>query len=332
MSGLSPRPAAGRRLGAQPIRNQPWLWILTAAILSAAGAFIAWQKLSTPPSEAVVQAVEQSVAVSEAAPIGGSITESSLEQLLQARTQGDWLVHRLQGAPAILVVEFPDLHSQGLTMNRAAALLEKAGTRRHRVLSDAELSALLLASGDTVSTFYLGHDYRSVDLARFYTMAQSQAVTLNPQELRLLRLLLDAGMLRDEGHGRFVETAIGALVTFSSVQNASADDSRTHIDSARRSSILWHELSHGRYFTDAVYRRHCEFFWHKLLTGNEREVWRRYLGEQGYDTANEDLMINEVQALLMHTPDVRDFQAGALSWEDAELEGLRQRFRLGWSQ
>ena len=93
--------------------------------------------------------------------------------------------------------------------------------------------------------------------------------------------------------------------------------------------MLRHELSHGRYFTDARYREHCAFFWRSLLTEAERQSWRRYLAAQGYDAHNEDLMINETQALLMHTPDERDFKAADLQWKTADLAALRERFQLG---
>jgi hypothetical protein len=310
--------------------RRPWLlWIILVAVFATvgAGAFVAWRKWSVPTTESAAPAI----VVTPAPPAGAIVPQYSVEQLLQEHTQGDWLVRRLSGAPAILVVEFPDLQSQGLTLNRVAALVEKAGGRRDRVLSDAELSALLRSAGDTMSTFYFGHDYPSADLARFYTLARSQGLPLNAKELRMLRLLLDVGLLREDGRGQYLAADTSALISFSSVQSASATDSNAHIDPTRRSSILGHELSHGRYYTDPVYRQHCEFFWHQLLTDEERRTWRRYLGDQGYDTNNEDLMINEMQALLMHTSDARDFSADALKWNDADLEGLRQRFRLGWS-
>ena len=42
-------------------------------------------------------------------------------------------------------------------------------------------------------------------------------------------------------------------------------------------------------------------------------------------------MVNETQALLMHTPDTRDFDAGSLGITATELDGLRARFRLQWT-
>jgi hypothetical protein len=271
-----------------------------------------------------------------AAPDG--IGEASVEQLLQAPPSGDWAVRRLRGNPAVLVIEFPSLQAQGQALNRIAALLEKGGGHRQRVLSDGELQALMRASGDNAASFYLGHDYDSEGLARFYSLAQQQGVALNGAESRLRELVLRAGLLAraaaaSEAAAAYRSARAGALVSFSALQ---ADDPGTapdeSMDRLRRESVLRHELSHGEFFTNAAYRDHCWRFWRELMSETERTVWRRYLGGLGYDTGNEELMVNETQALLMHTPDGRDFNATALGLSEAQLEGLRARFALGWRQ
>lgn len=99
------------------------------------------------------------------------------------------------------------------------------------------------------------------------------------------------------------------------------------MDALRRASVLRHELSHGEFFTNAAYRAHCWRFWRQLSEA-ERASWRRYLRGLGYDSANEALMVNETQALLMHTPDTRDFNAAAMGITMTEMESLRMRFQL----
>lgn len=257
--------------------------------------------------------------------------EASVEQLLQMTARGDWQVHRLRGNPAVLVIEFPGLLAQGEALNRMAALLEKNGGKRNRVLDDVALAALIVANGDNAATFYLGHDYDAEGLARFFNLAQAQGVVLNPSELRLRRLLSDARLLASTGptQAPYLGISPGALVSFSAQQ---ADDPRTapdeSIDAERRASVLQHELSHGKFFTRADYREHCWNFWRQLLSEPERELWRQYLRGIGYDSGNELLMVNETQALLMHTPDARDFNADVLGIKPSALEGLRARFRL----
>lgn len=251
--------------------------------------------------------------------------------MLQGRALQDWRVARLQGNAAVLVIEFPGLLAQGQAMNRAAALLEKRAASRERVLDDAALAALIRASGDNAATFYLGHDYRAEDLARFFSLAQSQGVALGAAELRLRRLLLDIGMLAEAGAGAaaaYRASGPGAVVSFSAAQ---ADDPATApdegMDEQRRASVLRHELSHGEFFTKPAYRAHSWRFW-RQLSDAERVTWRRYLHGLGYDSADEELMVNEAQALLMHTPDARDFNAAALGVSATALEAQRLRFQL----
>lgn len=255
---------------------------------------------------------------------------ASIDDLLALHADGDWQPRWLRGQGAVLVIQFPGLRVQGHALNRAAALVEKGGMRRDRVLSDAGLQAAVAAAGDNEASYFLGHDYRAEDLARFFNLAQAQQVALNADELRLRQLLLDARLLQPTGAGQLSGRPDGSLITFSAEH---ADDPTTPqdegIDGRRRASVLRHELSHGRYFSDVRYHDHCWRFWSEGLSETERQTWRRYLDGLGYDPANEDLMVNEMQALLMHTPDTRDFDAKELGMADRELEELRARFRQG---
>ena len=160
-------------------------------------------------------------------------------------------------------------------------------------------------------------------------------MALNPSELRLRQLLIDARLLLRQVQGAeatYRSAGVSALVSFSATQ---ADDPKTgpdeSMDGTRRASVLRHELSHGEFFTRPEYREHCWNFWRRLLSEPERELWRRYLRGLGYDGGNELLMVNETQALLMHTSDTRDFDAASLGVTATELDGLRARFRLQWA-
>jgi hypothetical protein len=307
----------------------PLLGVALFALVAAAG-WLFWSRPPSAPAPAAVQAPAP-VAAPQAAPVRMEVGEASVTQMLQARTLQDWRVARLQGNTAVLVIEFPGLLAQGEALNRIAALLEKNGASRERVLNDAELAALIRSTGDNTATFYLGHDYRTEGLARFFNLAHAQGIALGAAEQRLRQLLLDTGMLVQDGAGAapaYRATGAGAVVSFSATQ---ADDPTTvpdeRMDEQRRASVLRHELSHGEFFTRPAYRAHCWRFW-RQLSDAQRASWRRYLGSLGYDTADEELMVNEAQALLMHTPDARDFNASALGVSAAELEALRLRFQL----
>jgi len=259
-------------------------------------------------------------------------------QLLALPPAQDWRVALLASNPAVLVLEFPGLQIQGRALNRIAAFVEKRAASRDRVLTDAQLADLLASLGDNTSSFLQGHDYHAVTLARFFNQAQRQGVQLNPEEGRLLQLLQDVDLLMDPMAARAADASLGvdelwrgakarALVTFTAVQ---PDDPATvpdeTIDALRRQSVLRHELSHGEFFTDPAYRERCWRFWRSALSAAERDLFLRYLAAQGYEVGDEDLMVNEMQALLLHTPDPRAFKAADLGLSEAELEALRVRF------
>jgi hypothetical protein len=307
-----------RGAGARPISARLGIgrWGALISLLTAALAVAAPGEPSALSAPAAVTHSQRTAVVPQA----------TVAELLAGRS-ADWRVARLKGRPAILVIEFPDLSAQAMAMNRLAAWVEKSGVTRDRLLNDAALSRLISTRGDTPQTFYLGHDYAANDLARFFELATRQGQALNTNELRLRALLLEVGLLEHRARG-FEARGLQALVTFTAQQvgDPLAAAAET-VDTRRRESVLLHELSHGIYMTDRAYREFCRRFWRQRLTESERQIWRQFLARQDYDIKNEDLVINETQAYLMHTPDDRAFDASSLGLAPARLEAMRARFR-----
>ena len=260
-----------------------------------------------------------------AQPLNESTPTLSLSELL-AGNSPDWRVARLKENTAVLVVEFPNLSAQGEAMNRMAALLEKADAPRDRVLDDTALAALITRSGDNLQTFYQGHDYNGAGLARFYRLVDGQTQVLNAQEQRMRQLLIAQGLLMASPEG-LRPVGSQAVITYTAIQK---DDPTTPldetIDERRRESILRHEASHGRFFTRPAYAEHCRRLWREVLDDAQREAFRRYLATLGYDRKDEELMVNEAQAFLLHTPDTRAFSAEGVGISDEVLAELRTRF------
>jgi hypothetical protein len=217
---------------------------------------------------------------------------------------------RLQEDPAVLVLDFPDLHQQALMLNRIAALIEKADMPRDRVVSEAELDAHIHAAGGDPNAYYYGHDYRAADLARFVQLAAKQHMPLNPYETWLRDRLDQEGWLKGE--------AVGALI---SIPGMAGD-----IDATSRTTIFRHELSHAVYFTDPAYVALTQHLWTDMLTEKEREAMRGFLRNDGYDTKDEDLMANEGQAYLIHTRDPRYFMPEMVGIDPTREAILRGTF------
>jgi hypothetical protein len=212
----------------------------------------------------------------------------------------------------VVVIDFADLLTQGLTLDRIAAFVEKAGAPRNRVLDDADLAAAIAATGDTTESYYYGHDYQAADLARFFALAAAENISLNQHELWLKDLLTQLGW--------FTQGAVGAIITVPAAGGPIAPD--------MRAVILHHEISHGAFYTVPEYRAYTESFWYSL-TDADRAAFTDFLGRQGYDTSNTELMLNETQAYLVFTRDPRFFNASAVGMTDGFVAQLREGFIAG---
>jgi hypothetical protein len=328
---------ARRRARSRPRRHGLALVMSVAIVLTAAGA--AWLVLRPPfpaparppvpiqqppaqalpaPAPAPVQRVPAPRAVQpqsaqtpaeHARPF--DITAADEATILAARPS-TVEVFRFQDAPRVLVLSFPSLHEQGRMFDRIGAFEEKTGLPRDRVLDETDLQAAIRLAGDTEDTYYYGHDYRAADMARFFALADRDGIVLHPEEELLRRLLTQEGML--------VPGATGAVISIP------PNSATPPIDEAARATILHHELSHGAYFTDPAYAAYARNFWETVLTEAQRANFRRFLGSEGYDETNEDLMLNEAQAYLIHTRDRRYFRPELVGLSEAEAARLRRIF------
>lgn len=215
----------------------------------------------------------------------------------------------------ILVLDFASLYQQGMTLNRVAALIEKAGAPHNHVLSEPELLKAIRADGSTMSNYYYGHDYSAASLRRFFALVDAERIPLDPEEQQLRDLLDQVGWFKPDVQGGLISIpAVGS--------------DRNVTLSARR-AILHHELSHGMFFSDADYAGFVHDFWNVALTAQERANVRRFLGSEGYDTRLEELMYNEMQAYLMFTYDPMFFSAEMIGMAPRRLAALQAAFLAG---
>ena len=222
------------------------------------------------------------------------------------------VMFRYAGNPAVFVLDFPTLTQQAAALNRVAALVEKAGLPRDRVLTQAEMAAVITAAGDTAETFYFGHNYRGADLARFFALAARDRLPLTTEETWVTHQLARAQTLHRPG-------ADIVLVSISAPQGA--------MDAAARSSILRHELGHGLFGTVAGFAEHVTRVWQTRFTENDRAAFRVFLHREGYDTSDARLVVDETQAYLLFTPDPRFFSPGLVGLSAERVAQLRDLLR-----
>jgi hypothetical protein len=250
----------------------------------------------------------------------GTATEQQILDHVPAMGEPDPVVFRFASNPRILVLDFASLLDQGRMLNRVAALVEKSGLPHDRVMTSFELAAAIQASGDTVETFYYGHDYDAPSLIRFFALADRDNIRLVGEEDRLGRLIRQAGW--------FEPDAKAALI---SIPQVGADQ---HVTRSGRATILHHELSHGEYFTNPAYVAFVHQFWMQTLTAGERDRIRAHLRSVGYDSGLEEVMENEAQAYLMFTDGAEFFTPEMIGMSTTRLTELRtgffQAMPAGW--
>ncbi|HZF32713.1 MAG TPA: hypothetical protein VE914_02825 [Candidatus Angelobacter sp.] len=295
-------------------------WVLHGLGPPSVQPIIATAPAAQQPAPAQQQAPPQQQALLPPQPPAPRVTDARLAEIDGLRHSGA-AVYRLVENPRILLVDFPTLAEQGRAMNRLAALIEKNGMPHDRVLSEPEMT-LAVPNPDT---YYLAHDYAATSLARFFSLAAAEAQPLNRQESDLLALLVGAGVIERAGAGYVATTPEMAVVTLVQAGTSGVPAGEL-VDASLRDTMLRHEVSHGEFFTNPAYRAHCERFWRERMSEAERALFRSFLAGNGYDPANETLMINEMQAYLMHTPDPRAFSAALLHVTPEKLADLRRRF------
>jgi hypothetical protein len=298
-------PAGG---GVQPLIR------LIALVCSIGIGITGWFIMRVPADEADLPPPNVRAAADPAAPIYPHLDAVRVRPAEEARILGHTAapvgVYRFAYNRRVLVLVFPSLAEQGAALNRLAALVEKKGTPRDRVLDDDALAAAIEAAGATPATYYFGHDYAAADLARFFALATRDRIPLNPQERWLHDLLAREGLLAGNADGAIV--AITRAVP--------------EVDARLRTAILRHELAHGEYFTNASYAAHARRFWAESLDEPARNAFRRFLSARGYDTRDEDLLVNEMQAYLAFSPDPRLIAPDMLGMSRAEFERLQAAY------
>jgi hypothetical protein len=257
------------------------------------------------------------------------VRSDSYPQILATRTT-ELVVHQVASNPLVHVFDIPTLTQQGEMFNRIVALIEQINAPRDRVLSDTELAAHIQSVGRTSATFSFGNDFRTSELVKFFNLADFSGVTLNPDEERLRAYLLDAGLAMTRWGSLTVRFPDQVILSVPQRQmHALPGGGGLEVSQAARETVLRHELSHAEYYTNRPYADFCRRFWAKAMTDAERAAFRKFLGSHSYDARNEELMINETQAYLMHTPDPGSFSAQKVGLPQATIESLRARFLAG---
>jgi hypothetical protein len=178
--------------------------------------------------------------------------------------------------PKLLIFDYRDYSIQASMLKRLAFFVEKkesAGT----VLPNEKIEH---------RHGWNAHDYRSEDLARFFTLAAAEEVALNPDEILLRTILLKNGIIEEAGEMRW-KGVDGGLLSLSRESSARL-----------RYLFLVHEGYHGLFFTSEPFRDRVFAIW-ETLTEEEKNFWKHFLDWKRYNVDDPYLLVNEFMAYLM---------------------------------
>ena len=296
-------------------RDQPWCW------WSACNACLHRARAILP---AVLGLVLASAAwAGDALPVPRDADYTSILAAKNSEVQ----VFSYPGRQPIFIIDFPLLSTQGRMFNRVVALVERMGAAQARVLDDQALMHFIRTTGKTELTFAYGNDFLVHELVVFFNLAEHGGIDLTSEEQALRNFLLEQGLMR-ERFG-FLQALRPNAVILSVPQIGKTGNGPT-VSTLARQTILMHEISHAEFYTNPLYRAWCRKFWRVVLTDKQRAALRGFLVRSGYDGNNEELLINEMQAYLLYTPDPRAFNAQAVGVTEADLQAMRKAFMEGF--
>ena len=253
------------------------------------------------------------------------VSSGDFQTVLNARNE-NVVIWQMAENPNIYVFDFKGLNNQGRSFNRITQFTEQQTTEPYpKVLNNLELSRYIEAARRTQADFAFGHDVLVGELVQFFNYSQRDKVELNPEEILVRDFLTEQGLIRF--WRGFYQAMRPDVVILAVPQTQDRKANEPMVSTGARYAILLHELAHGEYYTNTHYQKFCQRFWYETLTENQREAFKKFLGNFNYAVNNEELLINEMQAYLMFTPDPKSFSARKLGVSDAELDQMRSAFR-----
>lgn len=259
---------------------------------------------------------------------GVEVSSGDFQTILNS--QSDTLkVWNLADSPQIYIFDFPGLALQGRTFNRVTQFTEQvqANTGYPKVLDNDETTKHLESIRRTQANFAFGHDLLVSELVQFYNLVDRDKIDLFPEELALRDFLVEQGLIKVwRGFYQAIQPGV-VILSVPQMQPKKVDEPQ--VSELARRAIFTHEIAHGEYYTNQYYATYCRKFWTETLNDAQREAFINLFKKYNYAVTLDELVVNEMQAYLMFTPDPNSFSAKKLGIADGELESMREMFRHG---
>ena len=199
----------------------------------------------------------------------------------------DWEVYSWESFPGILIIDFQNLSIQSHMLKRLSYFVEKRGYT-------GKIHSFMKLYG---KSDWNAHNYKSADLAAFFTEAQRSGALLTSAESYLRELLLTNGIIKKNEAG-FTGSEDKGLVSVS-------QESTPHV----RALLLTHEGYHGLFYAAPGLKELVYDLWDKLAP-EAQEMWTEYLKTAdvwNYDYKNGYLLRNEILGYMMQQKDFAEY-------------------------
>lgn len=239
-------------------------------------------------------------------------------------------VWQISGNNKIFVFDFPNLTAQGRTFNRATQFIEQQfkGSPYSQVLNNGELQKYMDAIRRTNADFAFGHDLLVDELVQFFNLIDRDKISIYPEEIELRNFLLDYGLIKKSlDFYQSVQPNVNVVIISIPQKQAQRID-EPKISALARYAIVSHEMAHAEFYTNKYYKDYCNRFWENL-SKKEQQAFINFFKKYNYKLDDAGLLVNEMQAYLIFTPDANSFSADKLGISDEELQSMRQRFKAG---
>ena len=254
------------------------------------------------------------------------VASADFQAVLNGRS-GEFLVWNYDGNSNVYIFDFPSLQQQGQTFNRAMQLTEQYNEAYKRVMRMDEMAKYLRAIRRNQANFAYGHDFLVSELVLFFDLASRDKIELTAEEAKLRDFMVEQGMM--EMWRGFYRAKKPDVVILSIPQVQEKHDNEPRVTELARRAIFTHELAHAEYYSNPYYSDYCRKFWYEKLSDAQRALFQKFLANYNYSINQQELLINEMQAYLMFTPDPNSFSAAKLGIEDKDLDAMRALFKQG---
>lgn len=254
------------------------------------------------------------------------ITTGDIGTILDTRT-GQVTIWRLADNPNILIFDFPSLSEQGRSFDRITQLIDQFNEPYKRVMGNAEFVKYMDSLRRNFADFAFGHDVLMSEFVLFFNLADRDKIELFPEEIAVRDFLIEQGLIKT---WRGIYQAVKAdQVVLSVPQMQERRENEPPINALARRAIILHEVAHGEFYTNKYYADYCRKYWNSVLNEEQRNHFKQFLSNYNYTLNADELLINEMQAYLMFTPDPASFSAAKLKVSQADLDAMRDKFANG---